>query len=229
MNFLQFVKRLILKSGYHFPSKLSILINILQSGRILNKFSNKKTLKTRLDLYKYLNNDLLKNEKIDYLEFGVYQGHSMGDWITLNTNKFSRFVGFDSFTGLPSDWTKLSGTLSKGYFTTKGEIPLHLLEDERVKFTKGFFQDTLDPFLTRFEFKNQLVINIDADLYASTLYVLTILNKHINPDTIIIFDEFTSGDECGALADYSDSYLREFEVIAVAGKTYQQVAIKIRK
>jgi hypothetical protein len=229
MNSLQFIKRLILKTGYQFPNKTSILINILQSGRVLKKFINKKILRTRLDLYKYLNNDILKNGKIDYLEFGVYQGHSIGDWIKLNTNKSSRFVGFDSFTGLPSDWTKLSGTLSKGYFTTYGEIPLHLMKDERVKFIKGFYQETLDPFLDRFEFRNQLVINIDADLYTSTLYVLTILNKHIHPDTIIIFDEFTSGDECGALIDYSDSYLREYEVIAAAGKTFQQVAIKIRK
>ena len=229
MNCLQFVKRLILKTGIHFSNKLTILINVLRSGKVIKKFSNKKIFKTRHDLYKYLNNDLLKNEKIDYLEFGVYQGHSMGDWITLNKNRSSRFIGFDSFTGLPSDWIKLSGTLSKGCFTTYGEIPLHLIQDERVKFVKGFFQDTLDLFLKKFEFRNQLVINLDADLYSSTLYVLTLLNKHIQPDTIIIFDEFTSGDECGALIDYSNSYLREFEVIAVAGKAFQQVAIKMKR
>lgn len=229
MNYLQFIKRSVLKTGIHFPNKILILFNILRSGKVIKQFSNKKILRTRLDLYKYINHDILKNEAIDYLEFGVYKGHSIGDWVTLNKREDSRFIGFDSFLGLPSDWKKLSGTLQKGSFTTNGEIPLPLIQDERVKFIKGFFQDTLDSFLKQFEFKNQLVINLDADLYSSTLYVLTILDKYIQRGTIIIFDEFSSGDECGALLDYSNSYLREFEIIAVAGTAFQKVVIKMEK
>ncbi|MBK7626720.1 MAG: hypothetical protein IPJ16_05890 [Bacteroidales bacterium] len=153
----------------------------------------------------------------------------MRDWLTINKNEFSRFFGFDSFVGLPTDWSKLSGTKQKGCFTTYGEIPYELTLDKRVSFVKGTFQETLVSFIKQVELQEQLVINLDADLYTSTLYVLATLDKYIHPGTIIIFDEFTSGDECRALVDYSGSFLREYEIIAVSGISFQKVAIKIIK
>jgi hypothetical protein len=196
---------------------------------MLSEFKFKKTLPTRTDLYKYLNDSFVTDETIDYLEFGVYKGRSMRDWLTINKSESSRFFGFDSFVGLPTNWSKLSGIKQKGYFTTSGEIPYELTSDKRVRFVKGTFQDTLDFFLKQVDLKGQLVINLDADLYTSTLYVLATLDKHIRPGAIIIFDEFTSGDECRALVDYSGSFLREYEIIAVAGISFQKVAIRIKK
>ena len=39
--------------------------------------------------------------RILFLEFGVHRGDSLRQWTALNTNPDSRFVGYDSFVGLP--------------------------------------------------------------------------------------------------------------------------------
>src|ERR1022692_2079890 len=65
---------------------------------------------------------------IDYLEFGVYQGESMQVWADLNTHPDSRFVGFDSFEGLPEDWTKGKPA---GTFDAGGKTPA--IPDPRVR------------------------------------------------------------------------------------------------
>jgi len=51
-----------------------------------------------------------------------------------------------------------------------------IVDDNRVILIKGIFQETLEPFLKQFKFKNRLVINFDADLYSSTLFVLLTIN-----------------------------------------------------
>jgi hypothetical protein len=59
-----------------------------------------------------------------------------------------------------------------------------------------------------------LIVHNDSDLYSSTLFCLTTLDRIIAPGTIVIFDEF--GDvmhEFRALQDYLASYRREVEVL----------------
>ena len=63
---------------------------------------------------------MLKECAIDYLEFGVYRGASIRAWVGLSAHKESRFIGFDSFEGLPERW---SGSLGAGAFDAGGNIP----------------------------------------------------------------------------------------------------------
>lgn len=182
--------------------------------------------KERNKMYDFLNREIISNKPIDYLEFGVFKGMSIKYWAGINSDSHSRFVGFDTFTGLPENWDHFSYTVKEKTFDVAGALPQ--IDDTRVSFVKGLFQDTLPKFLEEYEPTNPLVIHNDSDLYSSTLYVLTYANDIIVPGTIIIFDEFYGIlHEFRALEDYCVSYMRSYEVIT-ATQDYEQIAIKIK-
>jgi len=183
----------------------------------------------RTMLYEYINNVILKNAPIDYLEFGVAKGTSLKYWLGLNKNESSRFIGFDCFEGLPEDWDlPFSGCRPKGTCDTGGILPQ--ISDPRIRLVPGFFQETLTKFLTEFAPKNRLVIHCDADLYSSTLYVLSNINEIIEPGTIIIFDEFsTFNHEFQAFSDFTSAFMRKYRPLAAVGSTYMQIALEIEE
>ncbi len=190
---------------------------------------NHKIFKKRYELYEYINTEKIKNEAVDYLEFGVYKGRSLKYWYSNNTNKNSRFFGFDTFEGLPEKWPGFISSIDKNHFSTAGKTPD--TEDKRVKFIKGIFQETLTPFISENKFSNRLVINMDADLYSSTLYVLSKMDEILVPGTIIFFDEFSSVlSEFRALDDYSKSYLRNYRLLGATNAPndyYAHIVIEI--
>jgi hypothetical protein len=161
-------------------------------------------------LYRAVHDKAVKNRPIDYLEFGVFQGESMRQWTAINTNPKSRFYGFDSFEGLPEDWS--AGQKRKGSFTTDGRMPV--LDDPRVQFVKGWFNKTLVPFLTTFTPENMLVLHMDADLFTSTLYVLMTLDPIIKRGTVLVFDDFNAEDDFAAFHHYSRACGRNWTVLA---------------
>jgi len=68
---------------------------------------------------------------------------------------------------------------------------------------------------------------MDADLYTSTLFVLTALYPTLRKDDIIIFDEFgVPTHEFKAFTEIVDSYKLKFKVIG-AVNNYLQLAIKL--
>lgn len=183
--------------------------------------------RTRFELYNYLNSEILNNRQITYMEFGVYKGETIDYWSKINDHRESSFFGFDTFTGLPEKWTMFTGKMDAGTFDTGGKTPQ--INDSRVSFIKGLFQDTLPVFLKNISFTSQLVIHNDSDLYSSTLYTLTRCNDVIVKGTIIIFDEFSSIlNEFRALEDYCSSYMIEYEVLGATNNCYGQVAIRIK-
>ena len=188
-------------------------------------FGQSKLFKTRFDLYEHVNKDILKNCEIDYLEFGVFKGESIEYWSKLNNNNTSGFVGFDTFTGLPEGWE--SRGMEKGFFNTNGVPPV--INDTRVSFVKGLFQQTLPDFILNFKSSKRLVIHNDSDLYSSTLFTLVSLHPFIKDGTIIIFDEFGDVlDELRALKDYTSSFYINFEVLAHT-PYYTQVAVLLNR
>ncbi len=180
----------------------------------------------RFRLYDHLQAHVLKDEPMDYLEFGVYKGESMGYWADIHKNAASRFYGFDSFDGLPEDWAYFGGAVGESTFDAGGVAPV--LADQRVTFVKGLFQDTVDDFLEKFQPESRILLHCDADLYSSTLYVLTKFDRLLVPGSIVVFDEFASVmDEFSALRDYCSAYRREYDVIA-AHDQLAQLAIVMR-
>jgi O-methyltransferase len=183
------------------------------------------TFPERTELYDYLQANVIQDRAIDYLEFGVYRGESISHWTHINRNDQSRFFGFDTFTGLPEDWKKFSGDMDKDTFDCGGATPQ--LNDGRVEFIKGLFQDTLDPMLANFTPRSQFVLHNDSDLYSSTLYVLTRCHDLLTSGAIVIFDEFSSVlNEFRALEDYCAAYRRSYKVLGVTSAYFAQVAIR---
>lgn len=181
--------------------------------------------KKRLDLFKAS----FTNIKVKglYLEFGVYNGKSINDFIaTLNPDK--QIYGFDSFEGLPEDYTD---SIKKNVFTTK--IPK---VRDNVSLISGWFNDTLEPFLK--DHKEKIAfLHMDADLYSSTKYVLSTLikEKRIQKDTVIQFDEIffyeregkCYGDEFIALQELISTYSIKYKIIGFfLGKTEKYFNIR---
>lgn len=116
------------------------------------------------------------------LEFGVAGGVTAR---IIGANAAPRTVhGFDSFEGLPGDW---AGTADrKGSYTQHGKLPK---VPANVKLHKGWFDQTLPGFLAQNPGPVSFV-NMDADVYDSTKYVLDQLVSRFRVGTVIHFDEY---------------------------------------
>ena len=184
----------------------------------------------RYKLYDHIERKVIAEEPISYLEFGVSKGESLNYWLELNKNPGSRFWGFDTFFGLPETWDVFTGQVSRSAFSMDGEPPP--ITDVRNTFVKGLFQETLPGCLKTFESKGRLILHNDADLYSSTLYVLSRCNDILVPGAIVIFDEFSSVlHEFRAWEDFSSAYMRDYVVIGATKGPYDyysQVAVEMR-
>lgn len=188
-----------------------------------NDFYNKKvSYEDRFKLHQFVNDNEIRGQAIDYIEFGVASGIAFKWWVERNSNPNSRFYGFDVFTGLPEDF----GVMKKKHYDTKGVTPN--IEDNRVTFVAGLFQESLSTFLEEYNSNIRKVVHMDADLYSSTLYVLTKLLPILKKDDIIIFDEFgVPTHEFRAFSDIVSAYQFDFELLA-AVNNYLQIAIKLK-
>jgi O-methyltransferase len=178
----------------------------------------------REKMYEYLNRSSFDDGRlaIDFFEFGVHTGGSLRAWCKIHASSESRFFGFDSFQGLPEQW---NDDAPAGTYSADGKIPQ--VDDPRVEFIAGWFQETLPAFLKAYEPRNRLVIHNDSDLYSSTLYCLTMMNSFISPGTLVVFDEFYDPiHEYRALCDYSAAYRRKFRIVARTGG-FTQAAVEI--
>jgi hypothetical protein len=159
----------------------------------------------KLALHDFAANHVGVDSNLRYLEFGVHDGGSIRRFSSIFVNPDARFVGFDSFEGLPEAW----GTMSAGHFSTGGQIPN--IPDPRVEFIKGWFQDTTRTFLPALKHdpKEVTLVHFDADLYSSTLFLLSALWWHI-PEYFFIMDEF-SGQEMAAVRNFVSAYPVDIE------------------
>jgi hypothetical protein len=221
MNIRQFFKKMLVHSPLKYSERMDALLRLTLLKSWLERHQPHPYFATREDLYTHVAEAIIGNVPITFLEFGVYEGASLQTWTRLNRDKDSEFIGFDSFEGLPEDWVNVNQTFARGTFSTGGELPA--LEDKRIRFAKGWFQDTLPPFLSRFTTDKQIVVHCDADIYASTLFVLCQLDTLMGPGTIVIFDDFSSMlHDFRAWDDYTRSFGRHYEVLGAAGRTYYE-------
>jgi len=228
-NTLKTIKKILVNSPISYSKRIDSIFRLTLLRYWIKEHKPHHFFKNREALYEYISQIVGKNTPISYLEFGVFEGSSLLSWINLNLNEHSEFIGFDSFVGLPEDWATTGGVIKRGTFSTDGK--LKIIEDIRVNFVKGWFQDTLPLFLEQFSSDKQIIIHCDADIYPSTMYVLCKMDNNIKPGTIVVFDDFSSMlHDFRALEDYTSSFLRKYEVLGAASRFYyEHVAIRFIK
>jgi O-methyltransferase len=164
-------------------------------------------------LYRFAGERIGQDAPILYLEFGVAHGDSMRAISALFTDQACRFVGFDSFVGLPEPWLMHD----RGAFDNGGKAPA--IDDPRVSFVTGWFQNTVPGFLRSMDNliansgqRLDVLVHFDADLYSSTLFLLGTLWPAVR-EYWFLFDDFIQ-DDVVALRDFASAYPVEIEFLA---------------
>jgi len=157
----------------------------------------------------------LSNRSRPFYEFGVW----MGDSFRYLMKSYEKGFGFDTFEGLPEDWR----SVPKGSYSSFGNVP----EISGGEFIVGEFDKTLPTFFAT-ERPKAALINLDADLYGSTLSALKNARSVIDEQTVIIFDEFIINkgwqqDEFRALNEFCALFDLRYEVVALSLYTKQVV------
>jgi len=159
----------------------------------------------------------LDKKNLLYLEFGVASGSSFFWWMKKNNHPDSAFRGFDTFEGLPEEW----GGFKKGAMAFDQKE----VNDDRAEFIRGIFQESLNPFIesnkTLLQTKPK-IIHLDADLFSSTIFVLSQLYPYLRKGDIIFFDEFNvANHEFLAFKIFTESFYVKMRPIGAVNNFYQ--------
>lgn len=151
------------------------------------------------------------------MEFGVSAGKSIRS-IARQAGPNRTVHGFDSFEGLPGDW---SGTgMLAGRFSRGGKPPS---APSNVKFHIGWIEDTLAPFLAENPVPAAFV-HIDVDLYSSTRSILDGLADRLVPGSVVVFDEYFNHP-----AWREHEYKAWAETVAARGIAYRYIGFSATK
>ena len=174
---------------------------------------------TRQEVWDYCIRELGHNSSVIFIEFGVFQGESIKHFANALSNDASIFLGLDTFTGLPEDWS--TAGQPRGEYSSSGREPE--VQDKRVVFIRGLFQETSEEWLgvvQQAAHTHKIIVHFDADIYSSTLYGLAKMSE-LGVPLLVIFDEFY-GDECRALSDFCSAFLYKTRVLCSGGRSYSR-------
>jgi hypothetical protein len=188
--------------------KVSKILRQCAMDRLYAPAPAKIVLPDKPAFYAFAVDHVGKSGPIIYLEFGVANGGSMRHISMKSQHPHSCFYGFDSFEGLPENWL----FMERGHFSTGGLPPS--IEDSRIRFIKGWHQNTLPTFLADFSFPLSVpvLVHFDSDLYASTLFLLCSLWPIIKKYHFMM-DDFIY-DECVAMNDFASAFPVDIDFIA---------------
>jgi hypothetical protein len=144
----------------------------------------------------------------DYLEFGVFRGDTFRNAIRAARQGFratkegrfpGRFLAFDSFAGLPQVASMGDGVnlYARGDFSASRAVFERnlgkLLERFPIEIVAGWFDETLNAATAeRLRLRKAAFVNIDCDLYESTVPVLNFVTPLLQTGTILYFDDWFS-------------------------------------
>jgi len=176
-----------------------------------------------LDQFKVLasKRDIIDELDGEVLDLGVFKGGSTRALARLFPTK--TIHGFDSFEGLPDDWSYVL----KGAF---GEIQGGMPDvPENVHLYKGWFDDTLPAWAEDHSESRITLLRIDCDIYSSTKTIFDSVGHLITAGTWLLFDEMIGyrgwqNHEYKAFREFLDSSEFTAEYIAY-GLTYVLVRL----
>ena len=128
-----------------------------------------------------------------WMEFGVFQGQTLSHAARWKTkfcgNRSSPVFGFDTFSGLPTDWRP---GFSKGAFNVNNKAVISV--PNNAVLVQGLFIDSLPTRLLQFDREYGChtpvsFVHIDCDIYDGARDVLFLLAHRLVPGSIIVFDE----------------------------------------
>jgi hypothetical protein len=142
----------------------------------------------RVGLWKEAAEPRLRNSNSTVLEFGVAEGLATR-WWSGRAIPFAAWHGFDTFEGLPADWTRGEvPVMSAGVFKPRagiGAVP-QLEAPFPFAWHRGLIEETLPQFGRP---DSSLFVLIDVDLLEPTSAVLDWLHRHGRPGDLVYFDE----------------------------------------
>ncbi len=180
----------------------------------------------------------------DYLEFGVFRGETFRTSMIATKKIFNknqpfsgRFLAFDSFEGLPkvASLHNEKNIFLEGEYSASVEVFFKTLgplgKNQKIEIIKGWFNKTLnEKTLQDLKLTKAAFVNIDCDLYESTVDVLNFIYPIIRTGTVIYFDDWFchkgAMDEGEALACYEwlsrhpDIKLVDYRNVGVYGKMF---------
>lgn len=172
-----------------------------------------------------------------YIEFGVFNGESMKEVFYALRNQFTKYIGLDSFCGLPrmsneidKRAAKFMPAFVKGNFSSKGydfvktNVLSAGLNKKDILLIKGFFKDSLTPKLSSrissIGNGKAAVIHLDVDLYSSTIQALEFSYRFMQNGCWLLCDDYwcyagkSSSGTRKALNDFlkthTDIYFHEY-------------------
>jgi len=178
-----------------------------ESGRDWPFFGYTMVGHRRLDNVRFCVEDVLKNNiPGDLIETGVWRG---GTAIFMRAILKSHEVTdrtvwlADSFEGMPKPNTEAHGSdagddlshvshLRVSLEQVKANLARFGLLDDRVRFLKGWFRDTLPGA----PIEKLAILRLDADLYDSTMDALRALYHRVSPGGYVIVDDYQSWRSC---------------------------------
>jgi O-methyltransferase len=196
-------------------------INLVPPEKLVDFFKDCISL-----LYKLKGNDIG-----DYLEFGVFNGNSIGSMYLAreaSQTESIRLFGFDAFEGLPlGSEEEDSGVWKKGFYACSFEqmqacLLRRNIHSDKIVWVKGWYDQTLnDDLIKKLNLENLGLIFVDCDTYSSSKAVLNFIAPLIKQPLIICFDDWKLNDlDIKGMGEYksfnefleSNSHLRAEEI-----------------
>lgn len=202
------------------------------------KMANQK-LTSFLRVWRYLSLGKISG---DYLEFGVLEGMSFELSLRAAAKNYSktspdspRFFAFDSFEGLPVTDNQDAPAFQQGDLRgSKHRFQKNIRKAAKgwdVIIIEGFYDETLTAALLKeHHLSKAAFVNIDCDLYSSTLQALNFVTPLLQTGSILFFDDwhFSHGDpnlgETGACSKWLENHpnigLIDYGNVGTMGKLF---------